>query len=564
MLSGEVEVVDHAVRQERVRLTEGQGARVAPSGKIAKQDKVETRGVATLRNRLAKDFGSPASRMAQQIAFRAKAPPGDKITNSLGMTLVRIKAGEFTMGEGEEPPKSREEWDQRDWDESPAHRVSIGEPYFLSTCEVTNAQYEQFDSAHKELRGVYLGGSRVTLTDDSPVTAVSWHQATAFCQWLSEKEGRTYRLPSEAEWEYAARAGSDSRFCFGDDESKLAEYAWFAPNSQNHASAVAGKKPNDWGLHDMHGNVEEWCLDWHGAYTSAKKTDPAGRIDGYAKVTRGGNFYHTARYCRSSNRGGCLPDDERNPRIGFRVVLASHAPTNTLPAEASPLFTRNVEQTPTATKVDSEKPYYDGFEGRRPTIPKESWGPLLSHHNHNTGIGACPNGDILFTWKMMVAEGFPDNANAVSRLPAGSDTWQPASVLLDVPDINDHKPNIISDGKRLYYLTTHALHGWKGAAGVLSMSDDNGATWTRPKTFIQRPSDPVLGAELSLRLHVSRSGRQDDLGSHGIRPSIRPQFRRRRNVGDHRKRSSFLQQETGSPGGNEVDRRNACRVLARR
>lgn len=497
VLSGAVEVVDQAVRRERVRLTERQGAFVGATGTIKRRDKVDEGGVAPHRNRLAQNFGSRASRLAKDFADRNKELPGNKkMKNSLGMTLVRIDAGELTMGEGVKPPKSHEEWKQRDWDESPAHRVKLSKPYFLSTCEVTNAQYEQFDPAHKKLRGLHLGGSRVTFADDAPVTAVSWHQATAFCKWLSRKEGRTYRLPSEAEWEHAARAGSKSRFCFGDDDSRLGEYAWFANNSKNHANAVATKKPNNWGLFDMHGNVAEWCLDWHGTYTSAKKTDPAGRIDGYARVTRGGNFHLAARYCRSSNRGGCLPDDARNPRIGFRVVLANHTPTKTLPADAPPLFTRNVKQTPKATRVDPDKPYYDGFKGRRPTIPPNSWGPLFSHHNHNTGIGACPNGDILFTWKMMVREGGPDNAIAISRLPAGSDTWQPASVMMDVPDINDHKPNVISDGKRLYFLTTHPTYGWRGAAGVMATSDDNGATWTRPKIIIQRPNDPVLERNL--------------------------------------------------------------------
>ena len=499
VLSGEVEVVDQAERRERIRLIERQSAHIASSGTIAKREEVDVGRVDTLRDRLAQDFGSKASRIAQEIADRdKKLPDGKTITNSLGMTLVRIDPGEFTMGEGAEPPKSREEWEERDWDESPSHLVKISEPYFLSTCEVTNIQYERFDPAHKKSRGLHLGGSRVTSADDEPVTAVSWYQAMAFCKWLSEKEGRTYRLPSEAEWEYAARAGSKGRFGFGDDDSELGEYAWFASNSQNHAIVVAGKKPNNWGLYDMHGNVEEWCLDWHGPYTSAKKTDPAGRSDGYAKVTRGGNFHLTGRYCRSSNRSGCLPDDARNPRIGFRVVLADHTPTKMLPAEAPPLFKRNINQTPAKVKISADKPYYDGFDGRRPTIPPESWGPLLSHHNHNTAIAACPNGDVLFTWKMMVNEGFPDNAIAVSRLPAGSDTWQPASVMMDVPDINHHKPSITSDGQRLYFLATHAIHGWKGAAGVLSTSDDNGATWTKPKTFVQRPSerDPVLANNL--------------------------------------------------------------------
>ena len=492
VLSGEVEVVDQADRQDRFRLTDRQSAYIGSSGAIAKQDKVDADGVNTLRDRLAQDFGSEASRIARKIADRKKElPDGKKIKNSLGMTLVRIDAGEFIMGEGTESPKSRDQWEERDWDESPAHQVKISEPYFLSTCEVTNAQYERFDSAHKKLRGLHLGGSRVTSADDEPVTAVSWYQATEFCKWLSEKEGRTYRLPSEAEWEYAARVGSKGRFCFDDDHSELAEYAWFADNSKNQASAVASKKPNDWGLYDMHGNVEEWCLDWHGPYTSAMKTDPAGRSDGYAKVTRGGNFYHIAKYCRSSNRGGCLPDDARNPRIGFRVVLAHHTPAKMLPAEAPPLFTRNVNQTLATIKIDPDKPYYDGFEGRRPTIPPDSWGPLLSHHNHNTAISACPNGDVLFTWKMMVNEGFPDNAIAVSRLPAGNDTWQPASVMMDVPDINDHKPSIISDGQRLSFLLPTRF-----TVGKVRLVSCRRPTTTGLRGPSRRPSSNVRAKEI--------------------------------------------------------------------
>lgn len=196
----------------------------------------------------------------------ADYPPNKKFANSLGMPLIRIEPGHFTMGSHDLPPTTRAEWEERDWDESPAHKVRITSPFYAAATEVTNAQYEVFDPAHKKLRGVRLAGNLVTSADDEPVVAVSWHEANAFCKWLSKKEGRIYRLPSEAEWEYACRAGSADRFCFGNDERRLADYAWFARNSKKQASAVAGRKPNAWGLYDMHGNVQEWCLDWHGPY----------------------------------------------------------------------------------------------------------------------------------------------------------------------------------------------------------------------------------------------------------------------------------------------------------
>jgi formylglycine-generating enzyme required for sulfatase activity len=117
--------------------------------------------------------------------------------NSVGMKLVRIEPGEFLMGTGDAPPKTREEWDRREWDEAPAHRVRISRPFCMSATEVTNAQYEQFDPGHRKVRGLH-GVSR---GDDEPVVMVSWRQAVAFCDWLTKQEGKPYRLPTEAEWE---------------------------------------------------------------------------------------------------------------------------------------------------------------------------------------------------------------------------------------------------------------------------------------------------------------------------------------------------------------------------
>ena len=125
-------------------------------------------------------------------------------TNAIGMKLARIPAGEFVMGSAEAAPKSREEWDRYDWDEAPARKVKITKPFRIGVTEVTNAQYEQFDPEHKKLRGKH-GTSKA---DDEPVVMVTWQQAVDFCAWLAKKEGKPYRLPTEAEWEYACRGGT--------------------------------------------------------------------------------------------------------------------------------------------------------------------------------------------------------------------------------------------------------------------------------------------------------------------------------------------------------------------
>jgi formylglycine-generating enzyme required for sulfatase activity len=181
------------------------------------------------------------------------------LTNSLDMKLMRIEPGEFVMGAGDQPPTTREQWDQRDWDEAPAHRVTITKAFFMSATEVTNAQYEQFDPQHKKLRD--LRG--VSEADDHPVVYVAWQEAAGFCEWLSRKEGKPYRLPTEAEWEYACRAGTATRYHSGDAlTSQQANFGVVPQGSRPQPMAVGSFAPNAWGLHDMHGNVAEWCHDW--------------------------------------------------------------------------------------------------------------------------------------------------------------------------------------------------------------------------------------------------------------------------------------------------------------
>ncbi len=135
-----------------------------------------------------------------------------EVTNALGMKLVRIEPGEFSMGSAAEPPRDRQTWETRDWDESPAHTVIISKAFYLGAFEVTNAQFEQFIPDHRALRGKF--GS--SATDGEPVTHVTWQQARDFCVWLSKKENKSYRLPTEAEWEYACRGGTTTLFHTGD------------------------------------------------------------------------------------------------------------------------------------------------------------------------------------------------------------------------------------------------------------------------------------------------------------------------------------------------------------
>jgi formylglycine-generating enzyme required for sulfatase activity len=158
--------------------------------------------------------------------------------------------------------------------------------------------------------------------EDCPVETVSWNDAQEFIKKLNEMENTDkYRLPTEAEWEYACRAGSTARFCCGDEETKLEEYAWINKNSDGKTHPVGKKKPNAWGLLDMHGNVYEWCQDWYGEYPAGPVTDPPGPASGKSRVFRGGSWNYGARSSRSAYRYRFDPD-LRYSYLGFRVARA--------------------------------------------------------------------------------------------------------------------------------------------------------------------------------------------------------------------------------------------------
>jgi formylglycine-generating enzyme required for sulfatase activity len=153
------------------------------------------------------------------------------------------------------------------------------------------------------------------------VESVTWEVAVEFCRKLSEKTRKAVRLPTEAEWEYACRAGTKTRFSFGDSDSVLGDYAWYASNSGGKAHPVGQKKPNPWGLYDMHGNVWEWCADWYEEYPSGAVTDPQGAASGSQRVSRGGFWDRGAGLCRAAFRARDNPGF-RHASHGFRVVVS--------------------------------------------------------------------------------------------------------------------------------------------------------------------------------------------------------------------------------------------------
>jgi formylglycine-generating enzyme required for sulfatase activity len=228
--------------------------------------------------------------------------PGEVKTNTIGMKLVYIPPGEFMMGSND-----------GDSDEKPVHKVRISKGFYMGVYEVTQAQWQAVMGTNpSNFKG-----------DNLPVETVSWNDATEFCKKLSQKEGRTYRLPTEAEWEYACRADSNTRFCFGDNDSGLDDYAWYGyEKSGKQTHPVGQKKPNAFGLYDMHGNVWEWCQDWYDEdyYSRSPEVDPQGHDTGSARVLRGGSWGISPGACRSVDRSWFTPVN-RGYSIGSRIIV---------------------------------------------------------------------------------------------------------------------------------------------------------------------------------------------------------------------------------------------------
>ena len=424
------------------------------------------------------------------IVFASSLHAVEPATNSIGMNLVRIEAGSFTMGQDGPAAdynvkKHAAKFDDADWDEKPAHRVTITQPFFMATTEVTQAQFRQFKPKHNGGRGA----------DDDAVNNVTWNDAVAFCEWLSKKEGKTYRLPTEAEWEYACRAGTTTLFNTGD---KLPDgsHSWptdiglrdrffpdatlpseYKPKSAKLSLRVAQNAANAWGLFDMHGNVSEWCADWYGPYEAGEQTDPMGRVDGDFRVIRGGSHSAQTRLLRSANRTAWLPQTS-SEKTGFRVVQAEWPKSKPLPLAPPSRYAQDVQQI--LIKIAMPPQDVPFFGGPKPfvIIPPESFGPCFSGHNHSPAIVECPNCDLLAVWYSTVDEAGTELNNLASRLRYGAEAWEPASLFWDGADINDHAPKLWWDGEETIY---HFARGQN--EDIVRTSTDNGVTWSKAKTF---------------------------------------------------------------------------------
>ncbi len=446
--------------------------------------------------------------------------------NSIGMRFVRIRPGSFLMGQEQ----------GGDWDERPVHTVNIAKSFGMALTEVTNAQYEQFDPEHRRLRGK-LGFSR---QDDEAVVFVNWNEAAEFCRWLSEKEGRAYRLPTEAQWEYACRAGTTTTYNTGDslpkEFQKNARLSWFPDpvrrrkDAEPVSLAVAQTPANPWGLYDMLGNVEEWCSDWYGPYEQNEQTDPAGRADGDFRVTRGGSQGTETAFLRSANRSGTLPED-KSWLIGFRVAIGEMPDTEPMPEPPAALNRRSVAEGTRPESAAGPDPARSHFEGplQYVKIPAGSDGPMYSEHNHDPALVDCPNGDLLAIWYSCRNEPGRELGILASRLRYGSKEWEPASPFWDAPDRNDHAPAFWADdrGNIYHFNGLAAAATWGSLATIMRVSSDSGATWSKARLinpehglrhmpvesvfqtregYIVLPCDAVTGGNGGTAIHISRDG----------------------------------------------------------
>jgi sulfatase modifying factor 1 len=292
------------------------------------------------------------------------------ITNSIGMKLSYVAPGEFLMGSIETPEVLSERYGARIFayeGEGPGHFVDITEGFWLGQTEVTRGQFQRFvaetgyrtlaerekvgggvdEKGWRWIEGLYWDKPGIPQTDAHPVVQVAWEDAAAFCKWLTTKERRRYDLPTEAQWEYACRAGTETAYSWGDDPAEGRFYAnmlddaadrWLKPltggvddrcpyDDGYAATAPVGRfRPNPWGFYDLHGNASEWCRDWYAKdyYSTSPGFDPSGPPSGVRRSMRGGSWVRHSRLCRSASRDS-ISYRFRSVARGFRVILQASA-----------------------------------------------------------------------------------------------------------------------------------------------------------------------------------------------------------------------------------------------
>ena len=419
--------------------------------------------------------------------------------------MVDIPAGTFRMGT-DNPAKE-------DADEAPRRQVSV-DAFKMSATEITNAQYEAFDPTHKR------GEQGFSTEDDDAVIMVSWDDATAYCAWLSEKTGRHFRLPTEAEWEYACRAGTTTDYNTGDT---FPESQWkVQKNTRNkeHVSLqVAQFEPNAWGLYDMHGNVEEWCENLYRFPGDV----PAPEF----RVTRGGSHNTPVRYLRSANRSAAVQAD-RSVLVGFRIVES-----NLIPAKVI-RYDQEVILTGKASWRKEPKPF---FLAPIPYViePVDGVTPFYAH-NHQPAVTWTPYGDLLAVWYSTDAESGREMVVLQARF--NKVRWSPATLFYKVPDRNMTGSALLTlaDGKILHFNGIGDAGEWKDLALGMRESTSGGSVWTstrliEPEHQVRHQviAGPIVtkdgrillccdagpGAEAGTSLHVSKDGGKtwEDTGS---------------------------------------------------
>ena len=395
-----------------------------------------------------------------------------EFTNSIGMKMVRIPAGKFRMG-NLQPRVSYKPGDfsaRTHYDERPSHEVTISQPFYMSETEVTARQFQDFQMSY-ENEGRFPPSA----------SGMSWDDAVRFTQWLTRKEHRNYRLPTEAEWEYACRAGSTTPFSSGNQ-----------PLPPGHV--------NEWGLENMERGVPEWVLDWYGPYPESSQKDPVGPAGGLSKVVRGGGFMTARRgreeddtfapaYRRCANRASVAPGYHGQDVIGFRVVMAPMPYTKPWP-EPVPFirrFVKNSGSMPVAAGPDPGRPWFQQRNmlpippenGSTLEIEAAGFGGGVHDHNHSPGLAVMPNGDVLaifFSSSAGGSEYAPSTSFVATRLRFGSNQWDPPELFYDFADVNDQSALLWTKGQKV-----HFFGGGIGLVGVpfrWTWSMDNGATWS--------------------------------------------------------------------------------------
>ncbi len=449
------------------------------------------------------------------------------------MQFVPIKPGTFMMGADLPAGVLTAEKGIFIQDEMPARKVTFTYGYEMSKYEVTNAEYEKYDPGHAALRGKAFG---ISQEDHEPVVYVTWYDADNYCKWLSKRDKEyDYRLPTEAEWEYAARAGTQTpypdgvagdiyslnplgalaerwriitKWCVTRDNVPTRDIAWDAIKDVD--LTVGQDGPNAWGLYDMTGGVQEWTQDWYGPYVADDVVDPVGYVSGISKVVRGGCHNVYIQSLRTANRISSNRTD-RHFLMGFRVVRVNKGRTLPRPRLQQPLKTwaENVNQRVYNWKSDSKSPRFELIplysvknSYSTPELEAQFKIPLYSH-NHSPALTWAANGDILMAWFSGESEKGQELtvlALRGRRQPSESLTWDSAvSEFYKEADRNVHGTQLWNNAGRLAGgvkepFTLYQLNGictdgkWQRLATAFRKSLDNGATWTEP-VMIKAESD---------------------------------------------------------------------------